>query len=114
MNQKLSLLILFFLQVFIVAQVNNLAPSKVSIDEYFGIKVLDEYRNLENLNDLSTSDWMKSQTQYSLSVLKNIPNRNFYINKRIEFEKRKSFSVNNIIVTKNDLHFYLKKKVMMY
>lgn len=109
-NQKLSLLILFFLQVFIVAQVNNLAPSKVSIDEYFGIKVLDEYRNLENLNDLSTSDWMKSQTQYSLSVLKNIPNRNFYINKRMEFEKRKSFSVYNIIVTKNDLHFYLKKK----
>lgn len=99
-----------FMIVMINAQKTSLAPSKSETNEYFGIKVVDKYRNLENLNDLSTSDWMKDQTNYSLSVLNNIPNRQYFIDKRLEFDKRKSFSVTNINVTENDLHFYLKVK----
>lgn len=99
-----------FITLIINAQKTNPAPSKVVTDEYFGVKVVDEYRNLEDLNDLSTSNWMKDQTKYSLSILQNIQNRQYYIDKRIEFEKRKSFSVNNINITENDFYFYLKKK----
>lgn len=84
-------------------------PSKLTTDEYFGIKVNDEYRNLENLKDPLTTNWMKDQSEYSQSVIKNIPNRQYYITKRIELDKRKSFSVSNIYVTENDLYFYLKK-----
>jgi prolyl oligopeptidase len=56
-----------------------------------GVKVVDEYRNLENLKDPATINWMKSQTDYANSIVKNIPNRQYYITKRKEFDKRTSF-----------------------
>lgn len=101
---------IFFIWGLFNAQKSNLAPSVTAIDEYFGVKVIDEYRNLENLQDPSTSKWMLDQTKYSIAALSKIPNRQYYIDKRLEFEKRKSFSVTNINVTENDFYFYLKKK----
>ena len=93
----------------VIAQKTNLAPSVPVTDDYHGVKVVDEYRNLENLKDPATIDWMKSQTDYANSIVKNIPNRQYYITKRKEFDKRTSFFVNNIYVTANDVYFYLKK-----
>lgn len=107
---KLNFLLLFlFLCMVLKAQKTNLAISNSITDEYFGIKVTDEFRNLEDLNSLSTSVWMKEQTKYSLSLLRNIPNRQFYIDKRIEFDKKQSFSITQLNITDNDIYFYLKR-----
>ncbi|WP_278352858.1 prolyl oligopeptidase family serine peptidase [Chryseobacterium gleum] len=106
------LIFIFFIHfVFgtVKAQKTNLAPSKPVIENYFGVKVVDEFRNFENLKDPSVINWMQSQTNYSDSVLNKIPNREYYINKRIEFDKRQSFSVDRINITENDFCFYLKK-----
>lgn len=108
MNKSILIFYIFFVGM-MKAQKTNLAPSKPIVDEYFGTKIVDEYRNLENLNDSSTTQWMMEQTKYSLSVLQKIPNREYYINKRLEFDKKKSFSVFNINVTDNDFYFYLKQ-----
>ncbi|MEJ5105372.1 prolyl oligopeptidase family serine peptidase [Chryseobacterium sp. MYb328] len=106
--------ILFFFINFIfgiiTAQKSNLAPSVTSTDDYFGVKIADEYRNLENLKDPSVINWMHSQTNYSNSILQKIPNRQYYIDKRLEFDQQKSFSVDKINITENDFYFYLKKK----
>lgn len=59
----------------------NIAPSIPATDEYHGIKVVDEYRNLEDLKDPATINWMKSQTDYTNSVLSQIPKKNFYLEK---------------------------------
>lgn len=104
------LLISFSFFELVNAQKTTLAPSKPITDEYFGTKIVDEYRNLENLKDPGTIQWMKDQTTYAHSILKNVTNRKYYIEKRIEFDKRQSFSVSNINVTENDYYFYLKKK----
>lgn len=102
---------IFFISLGMInAQKKNVASSKTVTDEYFNIKVVDEYRNLEHLKDPSTIKWMKDQTKYSLSILHSIPNREYYINKRLEFDQRKSFSVTNINITENDFYFYLKQK----
>ena len=108
-----SNLIFYIILIFagmIKAQRTNLAPSKPTTEVYFGNKIVDQYRNLENLNDSSTIQWMKDQTKYSTSVLQSIPNRQYYIDRRLEFDKRKSFSVSNIRITENDFYFYLKQK----
>jgi prolyl oligopeptidase len=94
----------------IKAQKINLAPSKPLTDKYFETKVVDEYRNLEDLKDPLTIKWMKDQTSYSSSILQSIPNRQYYINKRLEFDKKKSFSVSHVNVTENGFYFYLKQK----
>ncbi|WP_426476087.1 prolyl oligopeptidase family serine peptidase [Chryseobacterium sp. CBSDS_008] len=91
------------------AQKTN-APSKPVTENYFGVKVVDEFRNFENLKDPLVINWMQSQTNYSDSVLNKIPNREYYINKRIEFDQRQSFSVDRINITENDFCFYLKKR----
>jgi len=98
------------LSVFSNAQKNNLAPYKPITDEYFGSKVMDKYRNLENLDDPQTLKWMKSQTDYTYSVLDLIPKRTFFLEKRLELDKRQGYSVSNMNITRNNKYFYLKKK----
>ena len=60
------------------AQKMNLAPSSTVTDKYFGINIVDEYRNLENLKDSSVVNWMREQTKYSTNTLKSISNRQYY------------------------------------
>ncbi|MFN4363045.1 prolyl oligopeptidase family serine peptidase [Chryseobacterium hispalense] len=109
MNLKIFIIITCFLSVFSSAQKNNLSPSKPTKDEYFGVKVMDEYRNLENLDDPQTLNWMKSQTAYTNSVLNLIPKINYYSEKRLEFDKRQGYSVSELKITGNNRYFYLKK-----
>jgi prolyl oligopeptidase len=107
------LIFIFFIHIIfgmLNAQKIKLAPSKPVTENYFGIKVVDEFRNFENLRDPSVINWMQSQTNYSDSVLNKIPNKEYYVNKRIEFDQRQSFSVDRINITENDFCFYLKKK----
>lgn len=91
------------------AQKINLAPSVPTTDEYFGTKIVDEYRNLENLQDPTTINWMKSQTNYAISKLNKIPNRNYYLEKRLDFDKRQGYSISDLKITDNNKYFYLKK-----
>ncbi|WP_228441406.1 prolyl oligopeptidase family serine peptidase [Chryseobacterium phosphatilyticum] len=84
-------------------------PSVPATDEYFGVKISDDYRNLENLDDTNTINWMKSQTAYTNSILDQIPNKNYYLDKRLEFDKRQGYSLTNLKMASNDKYFYLKK-----
>lgn len=107
--KKIIFIIAFLLAKYMVAQKSNPALSVPVTDKYFGNKIVDDYRNLENLKDSSTAQWMKSQTNYAISVINNIPNKNFYLNKRLEFDKRQGFSVSDLNITSNDKYFYLKR-----
>jgi hypothetical protein len=44
-------------------------------DEYFGIKVIDPYRYMENLDDSGVQKWLKAQADYTRSQLDRIPGR---------------------------------------
>lgn len=59
-QQKLFLSFPLLIAAFYNAQKTNPAPSQPVTDEYFGMKITDEYRNLEDLENLSTKEWMKS------------------------------------------------------
>ncbi|MCY1661032.1 prolyl oligopeptidase family serine peptidase [Chryseobacterium sp. SL1] len=102
-------IITIFLSVFIQAQETNLAPSVPVTEEHFGIKVIDDYRNLEDLNNPSTQQWMKSQTDYTNSILRKIPNWDNYLKLRTELDKKQGYSVSDLRITSNDKYFYLKR-----
>src|SRR5271157_3571599 len=44
-------------------------------DDYFGTKIIDPYRWLEDLKSPEVSAWMKAQNDYTHSVLDRIPSR---------------------------------------
>ncbi|CAA7194141.1 prolyl oligopeptidase family serine peptidase [Chryseobacterium potabilaquae] len=87
----------------------NLAPNFPATNQYFGTKIIDEYRNLEDLKDLQVDNWMKSQTDYANLILDKIPNRNYYVEKRLELDKRQGYSISDLKITSNDKYFYLKR-----
>ena len=50
-------------------------PVRAVIDNYFGTKVVDPYRWLENTSDPEVIAWMKAQNDYTRAVLARIPGR---------------------------------------
>jgi prolyl oligopeptidase len=102
-------IITIFFTVSVYSQKKNLAPSISVTDEYFGTKIVDEYRNLEDLKDSSVSNWMRSQNDYANLELDKIPNRKYYVEKRLELDKRQGYSISDLKITSNDKYFYLKR-----
>ena len=51
------------------------APVKPVADDYFGTKVVDPYRYMENLDDPEVQAWMKAQNDHARAVLKSTPGR---------------------------------------
>ncbi len=84
------------------------AKVEVVEDEYFGKKISDPYRYMENLKDPEVNNWFKSQADYSRSVLNSIPGRQSLIDKMREFDKRKSAKISKLRITENNRYFYLK------
>ena len=50
-------------------------PKKPVTDEYYGVKVIDEYRWLEDAGDPEVRRWVEEQNKLSRSVLEKIPAR---------------------------------------
>ncbi|HKQ53108.1 MAG TPA: prolyl oligopeptidase family serine peptidase [Pyrinomonadaceae bacterium] len=50
-------------------------PKRAVTDEYHGVKVIDEYRWLENSSDPAVQRWIEEQNKLSRSVLEKIPAR---------------------------------------
>ncbi|WP_407508890.1 prolyl oligopeptidase family serine peptidase [Elizabethkingia anophelis] len=109
MKKKYLLLFINSVSSLVIAQRTNLAPSVPVTDDYHGIKVVDEYRNLENLKDPTTINWMKSQTDYANSIVGKLPYKEYFINERLKFDKRSGYWISDLKITRNDLYFYLKK-----
>ena len=60
-----------------------LAEARPVIDTYFGNKVTDPYRYMENLKDTTVQNWIKAQTDYSRNILDGIPGRQELIDKML-------------------------------
>jgi prolyl oligopeptidase len=85
-----------------------LAPVDPVEDEYFGKKISDPYRYMENLKDPVVQKWFKSQTDYSRSVLNSISGRQSLIDKMRDFDERRSSRISKLIITEDNRYFYLK------
>jgi prolyl oligopeptidase len=51
------------------------APVKPVTDDYYGTKVVDPYRYMEDLKDPDVQAWMKAQNDYTRAALARIPGR---------------------------------------
>lgn len=51
------------------------APVRPVVDDYFGTKVTDPYRWMEDMKNPELLDWMKAQNAYTRQTLEAIPGR---------------------------------------
>ena len=84
------------------------AEVKPVTDVYYGVKITDPYRYMENLQDTAVQQWLKAQSDYSRNILNRIPGRKGLIDKMVEFDSRLSTQVSSLFITDNDRYFYLK------
>jgi prolyl oligopeptidase len=107
---------LIFFSFYLLGACNfNKTPTKPALakvdpveDEYFGIKISDPYRYMENLRDSAVLEWIKTNADYSRTVINSITGRQKLIEKMKEFDGRRSSLVNSLAITENDRYFYLK------
>ncbi len=87
----------------------SLPPSSPVVEEYFGTKVTDNFRSLENLKNAEVQKWIKEQSDNAKSTLQRIPGRTALIEKMQDFDKRKASKVYNLTITDSNRYFYLKQ-----
>ena len=77
--KKLTLVVfitLFSYSCFFNQSINYPVSKKVEqVDDYFGVKVEDSYRWLEDDNSSETNEWVRAQNQVTLDYLEKIPFR---------------------------------------
>lgn len=86
------------------------APLRPVIDDYFGAKVTDPYRYMENLADPTVQSWIRSQADFTTRTLAAIPGREQLLKRVCELDEAAPYSIWVIRRWPNgDLH-YLKRR----
>ena len=92
------------------AQTPPVAPVRPVVDDYFGTKVTDPYRWMEDMKNPELLTWMKAQADYSRSVLDAIPGRQKLLDQHIELDATTTEKVGNVDRRPGDQYFYLKQR----
>ena len=87
-----------------VAKIDNV------IDEYYGVKVDDPYRYMEDMDDPEVQNWFKEQAEYAADILENLPGRNELYERLKELDAGKPFSLYRIRRLTDGTLFYMKRK----
>ena len=86
------------------------APVQPVTDDYYGTKVVDNYRYMENLKDPEVQEWFKNQNDYTRATLANIPGREKILASLREPVQSVISNVNGVVrVGPGDLYFYQKR-----
>ncbi len=110
MMKNIFLVAGLFLNQIIYAQYNYPAtPEKAVVDNYFGIKITDNYRWLEDIKDPEVQKWFKSQSDFSHSIIDKIPHREDLFKRMKEVQNMNGDSFDAIYQRENT-YFYSKTK----
>ena len=108
----LSILVLIMLVFCTKDQVPEKPPTaKVEnvVDEYYGVKVDDPYRYMEDLDDPYVQDWVKAQAEYADHILQNLPERKALLKRLQELDTGKAFTSGAFQMQKDGSLFYMKR-----
>jgi len=102
---------LFIICVFLMSckTKTDILPTKIVIDEYHGQQIEDPYRYVENLENPEVTKWIDQENNISNTTLNAIEQKQSLIDKQIEFDNKKIFTISKLRVTENNKYFYLKR-----
>jgi len=84
------------------------APIRPVTTDYYGTKVVDPYRYIENLKDPQVEEWFKGQNAYARSVLAKIPGRDALLARIRELDASTPAKVSNVNQLPGERYFYEK------
>jgi prolyl oligopeptidase len=85
------------------------APVQTVVDTYFGQKVEDPYRYMENQKDPAVIAWMKAQADYTRAVLDSMPGRKAFAAKMETYMNAAEYTVSDVQLG-GKYTFYRKRK----
>ena len=91
------------------------APVRPVIDDYYGTKIVDNYRYMENLKDPEVQSWFKNQNDYTRATLASIPGRDKLLARIKElFSRSAPALIRGVQRLPGDLYFYQKFSGNLY
>jgi prolyl oligopeptidase len=84
------------------------APVRPVVDDYFGAKVTDPYRYMENLKDPEVAAWMKAQNDYTRGILARLAGRDEILARIQQLDASIPARVRGVRRLANGRYFYLK------
>jgi prolyl oligopeptidase len=91
------------------AQAPPATPRRVVVDEYFGNKIEDPYRYMEDLKSTQVQNWFKAQNDYTRSVLARIPGRDALFNRIKQLDEGATARIFDIRIVPGGRLFYQKR-----
>lgn len=82
-------------------------PERPVTDTYFGTRVVDDYRWLEDLKNPETTAWLKAQADYTAGVIDRIPGRDSLLDDFVRLDAMRPAVISNV-TRKNGRYFYKK------
>jgi prolyl oligopeptidase len=77
-------------------------------DVYYGIKVIDPYRYMENLDDPEVQSWFKAQNDYTRAVLASLPGRQQLLSRIVELDESAAADIGSLLRLPDDVYLYSK------
>ncbi|HXL86210.1 MAG TPA: hypothetical protein VN927_03330, partial [Gemmatimonadaceae bacterium] len=84
-------------------------PTRVVVDEYYGNKIEDPYRYMEDLQSPEVQAWFKGQNDYTRSVLARIPGRENLLKRIRQLDEGAIARVYDIRLLPAERYFYQKR-----
>jgi prolyl oligopeptidase len=85
------------------------APVRPVTEEYFGVKVVDPYRYMEDLKNPEVATWFKAQNDYTRAVLASIPGRDPLLIRIKELDEGAPARITDLRRLPGDQYFYQKR-----
>jgi len=86
-----------------------IAPVRPVTEDYFGTRVTDPYRYMEDLRDPQVQTWFKAQDDYTRAVLATIPGRTQLLERIKQLAESASYQVSDVQRFKGDKFYYQKR-----
>ena len=83
-------------------------PVRPVTDKYFDKEIVDSYRWLENLKDPEVQSWLKSQNEYTHSVIDKLPWHDRILDRIRELDRLSPPTVKSLTVDNNGRYYFIR------
>jgi prolyl oligopeptidase len=84
------------------------APVRPVEESFYGIRVADDYRYMEDLKDPQVQSWFRGQNDYTRAVLHSVPGRKELLKRIVELDESTSSDIGTIRCLPGEVFLYTK------